>query len=71
MCCTNHELERIETSAIRGIATKEQEMLTGEAEIAQETMLYNTENAENKAELTTRQNDLDVFQFVLVFTKCP
>ena len=66
-----NDLERIEASAIQGIAKKEQEILTGEAEIAQETMLYNTEYAENKAELTIRQNDLDVFQFVLVFTKCP
>jgi len=33
--------------------------------------LYNIEFAENKAELTIRQNDLDVFQFILVFTKCP
>ena len=49
-----NDLERIEASAIQGIATKEQEILTGEAEIAQETMLYNTEYAENKAELTIR-----------------
>ena len=34
-------------------------------------MLYNTEYTENRAELTIRPNDLDVFQFVLVFTKCP
>merc|ERR1719181_2248624 len=39
--------------------------------LAKETKLYNIEYAENKAELTIRQNDLDVFQFILVFTKCP
>jgi len=66
-----NDLERIEASAIQGIATKEQEILTVEAQIAQETMLYNTEYAENKADLSKRQNDVDVFQFVLVFTKCP
>jgi uncharacterized protein YegL len=39
--------------------------------LAKETRLYNIEYAENRAELTIRQNDLDVFQFILVFTKCP
>ena len=35
-----NDLERIETSAIRGIATKEQEILTVEAQIAQETIQH-------------------------------
>merc|ERR1719276_463522 len=33
-------------------------------------MIYNLNFAKNTEELTRRQNDLDVFQFILVFTKC-
>merc|ERR1719446_435338 len=33
-------------------------------------MVYNLNFAKNSEELTRRQNDLDVFQFILVFTKC-
>merc|ERR1712048_509815 len=66
-----NDLERIEAESIEGIAQKEQEILDAEAVLAKETKLYNIEFAENKAELTIRQNDLDVFQFILVFTKCP
>ena len=33
-------------------------------------MPHNNEYAANKAELTIRQNDLDVFQFILEFTPC-
>merc|ERR550537_1588269 len=64
-------MERVEAEAIEGISQKEQEIQDIEALIAKETKLYNVEYAENKAELTIRQNDLDVFQFILVFTKCP
>jgi len=66
-----NDLERIEAEAIEGISGKEQEIMDSEALLAKETKLYNIEYAENKAELTIRQNDLDVFQFILVFTKCP
>merc|ERR1719446_1345490 len=65
-----NDLERIEAEAIAGIAEKQQQILDVEALLAKETSLYNTEHAANKAELTIRQNDLDVFQFILVFTKC-
>lgn len=66
-----NDMERIEAESIEGISTKEQEIMDVEATLAKETKLYNIEYAENKAELTIRQNDLDVFQFILVFTKCP
>jgi len=65
-----NDLGRLESEAVEGISQKEQEILDAEAVLAQETKLYNTEFTENKAELTIRQNDLDVFQFILVFTKC-
>jgi len=65
-----NDLERIESEAIEGISQKEQEIQDVEALLEKETKLYNIEYAENAAELTIRQNDLDVFQFILVFTKC-
>jgi hypothetical protein len=65
-----NDLERIEAEAIEGASQKEQEILDVEALLDKETQLYNIEYAENKAELTIRQNDLDVFQFILKFTKC-
>merc|ERR1719446_818118 len=49
---------------------KEDEIIAAEALLSKETKAYNTEFAANSAELTIRQNDLDVFQFILVFTKC-
>merc|ERR1719456_899513 len=65
-----NDLERIEAESVDGIAAKEQEILDVEALLDQETASYNAEYATNSAELTIRQNDLDVFQFILVFTKC-
>merc|ERR1719443_2900293 len=65
-----NDLERIEAESVDGIATKEQEILDVERLLDQETAAYNAEYATNSAELTIRQNDLDVFQFILVFTKC-
>ena len=35
-----------------------------------ELSLYNDEYQANKADLTVRQNDLDVFQFIFDFTMC-
>jgi len=66
-----NDMSRIESESIAGISQKEQEIIDVETILTEQTALYNTQYAENKADLTTRQNDLDVFQFVLVFTKCP
>jgi len=66
-----NDLERIEAEAIDGIAQQDQDILDVEASIEKATNLYNLEYDDNKASLTKRQNDLDVFQFVLQFTKCP
>ena len=41
-----------------------------EAELSKETKIYNYNFAKNNDELTRRQNDLDVFQFILTFTRC-
>merc|ERR1719498_1422240 len=65
-----NDLERIESESFDGIAMKEDEIRDVEALLDKETKAYNTEFAANSAELTIRQNDLDVFQFILVFTKC-
>jgi hypothetical protein len=65
-----NDLERIESEAVDGIAEKEDQIRDVEAILDKETQNYNTEFAANSAELTIRQNDLDVFQFILVFTKC-
>ena len=48
----------------------EMEIKAVEAELSKETKIYNFNFAKNSEELTRRQNDLDVFQFILVFTKC-
>jgi hypothetical protein len=65
-----NDLERIESESVEGIAQKEDEIRGVEELLTQETKAYNMEFAANSAELTIRQNDLDVFQFILVFTKC-
>jgi len=64
------DLSRIESEAIENINHKEQEILDVEGELALESKNYKTTRAENDAELTVRQNDLDVFTFILDFTKC-
>jgi len=65
-----NDLERIESEALEGISSKEQEIIDAEALLDEQTKLYNIEYAENKADLTIKQNDLDVFAFILKFTKC-
>merc|ERR1719331_2596907 len=65
-----NDLERIEAEAVEGINTKDQEIKAVEDLLETETGSYNAEYAINSATLTIHQNDLDVFQFILVFTKC-
>merc|ERR1740138_1871928 len=64
------DLERVETESLEGIAKMEMEIKAVEAELSKETKVYNFNFAKNSEELTRRQNDLDVFQFILTFTKC-
>merc|ERR1719498_335950 len=65
-----NDLERIKADSVEGINTKDQEIKAVEELIAKETKEYNMEYSVNSAQLTIHQNDLDVFQFILVFTKC-
>jgi len=65
-----NDLERVESEALEGISAKEQEIQDVNALLDKELKEYKSEYAEDRAELTTRQNDLDVFQFILTFTKC-
>merc|ERR1719223_689891 len=65
------DLERVETESLEGIAKTEQQIKDVEAELSKETKIYNYNYAKNSEELTRRQNDLDVFQFILTFTRCP
>merc|ERR1719247_3091393 len=64
------DLERVETESLEGIAKTEMEIKAVEAELSKETKIYNYNYAKNSEELTRRQNDLDVFQFILTFTRC-
>jgi len=64
------DLQRIETESMAGIAQMEQELQDVEATLAEETKIYTQIRAVNNAEMTIRQADLDVFTFILVFTKC-
>merc|ERR1719191_1375503 len=64
------DLERVETESLEGISKMEMEIKAVEAELSKETKIYNFNFAKNSEELTRRQNDLDVFQFILTFTKC-
>ena len=64
------DLERIETESMEGIAKMEAEIKAVEEELTKETLIYNVNYAKNSEELTRRQNDLDVFQFILTFTRC-
>jgi hypothetical protein len=66
-----NDLERIESEAVEGINTKDQEIKNVETLLETETQEYNKDWAANSKELTMHQNDMDVFQFVMVFTKCP
>merc|ERR1712125_175980 len=64
------DLERVETEAMESIAKCEAEIKAIEEELTKETQIYLKNYALNDAELTRRQNDLDVFQFILEFTQC-
>jgi len=64
------DLERVETESLEGISKMEMEIKAVEAELSKETKIYNYNFAKNNEELMKRQNDLDVFQFILTFTRC-
>jgi len=65
-----NDLERVESEAVEGIQTKDGEIKTAEDLLEKETQDYMEEYTENSHELTKHQNDMDVFQFIMEFTKC-
>jgi hypothetical protein len=65
------DLERVETESLEGIAKTEMNIKSIMDEMSKETKIYNYNYAKNSEELTTRQNDLDVFQLILDHTQCP
>ena len=70
MVLSSRKLQRIESESIDGIAQTETEIEGVEATLAEVKKIYDHIYAVNSAEMTIRQNDLDVFTFLLVFTKC-
>merc|ERR1719453_2332429 len=64
------DMERIKAEAVEDIGAKEQEILAVQDMIRKETNSYMTIYYANKRELTIRQNDLAVFEFMLKLTKC-
>merc|ERR1719487_1890041 len=65
-----NDLERVESEAVEGINIKDQEIKSVEELLDRETQEYNREYAVNSAQLTIFQNDMDVFQFIMTYTKC-
>lgn len=64
------DMERLESESIDGGASAVAELERVEEVLAKETGAYQSEFDANDAELKIRKNDLEVFQFVLEFTKC-
>jgi hypothetical protein len=64
------DLDRAGSEAMEGVASKEADIQTAQQSLEAESRTYNQIKMANEAELTIRQNDLDVFQFILQFTKC-
>jgi len=64
------DLQRIDTESMAGISQMEQEISDVEDTMAEEQKIYTQIRAVNEAEMTIRQADLDVFTFILTFTKC-
>jgi len=64
------DLQRLETESMAGITQTDQEISDVEATLAEEQKIYDQIYAVNNAEMTIRQADLDVFTFILTFTKC-
>ena len=64
------DLSRVETEAIEMQSKMEMEIKAVEDEVSKETKIYNFNFAKNTEDLNVKQNDLDVFQFILTFTRC-
>jgi len=65
------DLERISTESLEGINSKDMEITDVVSALQTQTRIYLQIEASNEAEMVERQADMDVFQFILAFTKCP
>jgi len=65
-----NDLERLESEAIENIGSTDQMIHDVEDQLEQATKEYNKERAEDDQEMAIRNSDLDVFAFILKFTKC-
>jgi len=65
-----NDLERVESEAVEGTNAKDQEIKAVEEMLKQETSEYMREYTANSIQLNIFQNDMDVFQFIMVYTKC-
>jgi uncharacterized protein YegL len=65
-----NDLERIESEGIESVGQLDQEILNIEGQLETATKNYNQDRAQDDQELAVRNSDLDVFAFILKFTKC-
>jgi len=65
-----NDMSRVESESISGISEKEQEIADVEELLRKEHREYTMTYTTNKDKLTIHKNDLDVFQFILTFTRC-
>lgn len=64
------DLERMESAAVQGIADRDIEIRKVEEFVKEQTIMYMKEHAINSVDLAVKQNDLNVFQFIMEQTKC-
>merc|ERR1719375_2992659 len=62
--------ERIKSESVEMINVREMEIMQVQADLKKETDIYMKIYLENKQEMTIRQNDMAVFQFMLQLVKC-
>jgi len=65
-----NDLERLESEGIENIGSLDQMITDVEYQMSEATKNYNTERAQDDQEMAIRNSDLDVFAFILKFTKC-
>jgi hypothetical protein len=64
------DTERIKLEANNGISRTNQAIKKAKEDIATERSKYLADKAIDDADMRVKQNDLEVFQFILEFTKC-
>merc|ERR1719421_878015 len=64
------DTERLKLEANNGIITTKANIANAKENMAKEQGAYQAERLQDDADMRIKQNDLDVFQFILEFTKC-